>query len=79
MVVGWRISTQQGTTVILTTHYLEEAEALCRRIAIIDRGQIIANTDKKSLLAKLDIETFVFDLESSAPAQPRPRWLYAAD
>lgn len=57
----------EGTTVILTTHYLEEAEALCRRIAIIDRGHIIADTDKKSLLAKLDIETFVFDLESTAP------------
>lgn len=57
-----------GTTVILTTHYLEEAESLCRRIAIIDRGQIIEDTDKKSLLSKLNIETFVFDLESPAPA-----------
>ena len=56
-----------GTTVILTTHYLEEAEALCRRIAIIDRGSIIEDTDKKSLLAKLDVETFVFDLESASP------------
>ena len=56
-----------GTTVILTTHYLEEAEAMCRRIAIIDRGHIIADSDKKSLLAKLDIETFVLDLESAAP------------
>jgi ABC-2 type transport system ATP-binding protein len=57
-----------GTTVILTTHYLEEAESLCRRIAIIDRGHIIEDTDKKSLLSKLNIETFIFDLESAAPA-----------
>lgn len=57
-----------GTTVILTTHYLEEAESLCRRIAIIDRGRIIEDTDKKSLLSKLNVETFIFDLESAAPA-----------
>ena len=59
----------EGTTVILTTHYLEEAEMLCRRIAIIDHGQIVENTDKKSLLAKLNIETFVLDLESAAPPE----------
>jgi ABC-2 type transport system ATP-binding protein len=58
----------EGTTVILTTHYLEEAESLCRRIAIIDRGRVIENTDKKSLLSKLNIETFIFDLQSAAPA-----------
>jgi len=52
----------EGTTVILTTHYLEEAEQLCRNIAIIDHGHIIENTDMKSLLATLDIETFVLDL-----------------
>lgn len=52
----------RGTTVILTTHYLEEAESLCRNIAIIDHGEIIQNTDMKSLLATLDIETFVLDL-----------------
>ncbi len=57
----------QGTTVILTTHYLEEAEALCRHIAIIDHGRIVENTDKKSLLAKLNVETFVLDLETAAP------------
>ena len=51
-----------GTTVILTTHYLEEAESLCRNIAIIDHGEIIQNSDMKSLLATLDIETFVLDL-----------------
>ena len=50
-----------GTTIILTTHYLEEAEMLCRNIAIIDSGLIGENTDMKSLLAKLNAETFVFD------------------
>ncbi|MDR3389996.1 MAG: ABC transporter ATP-binding protein [Rudaea sp.] len=51
-----------GTTVILTTHYLEEAEQLCRNIAIIDHGRIIENTSMKHLLGKLDVETFVLDL-----------------
>ena len=55
----------RGTTVILTTHYLEEAESLCRNIAIIDHGKIIKNTDMKSLLATLDVETFVLDLRES--------------
>jgi ABC-2 type transport system ATP-binding protein len=53
---------ESGTTVILTTHYLEEAEELCRNIAIIDHGEIIENTSMKSLLGKLDVETFVLDL-----------------
>ena len=51
-----------GTTVILTTHYLEEAEQLCRNIAIIDRGTIVENTTMKRLLATLDSETFVLDV-----------------
>jgi len=55
---------QQGITIILTTHYLEEAEMLCRNIAIIDGGVIVENTNMKSLLAQLDMETFVFDLDS---------------
>jgi ABC-2 type transport system ATP-binding protein len=59
-----------GTTVILTTHYLEEAEQLCRNIAIIDGGSIIENTSMKRLLAKLDVETFVFDLATAAPSLP---------
>lgn len=54
---------RQGTTIILTTHYLEEAESLCRNIAIIDKGEIIENTDMKSLLNRLDKETFVLDLK----------------
>lgn len=51
-----------GTTIILTTHYLEEAENLCRNIAIIDQGEIIENTSMKKLLGKLSTETFVLDL-----------------
>lgn len=52
---------QQGTTIILTTHYLEEAEQLCRNIAIIDSGEIVKNTSVKSLLQSLDKETLVLD------------------
>jgi ABC-2 type transport system ATP-binding protein len=59
-----------GTTVILTTHYLEEAEELCRNIAIIDHGRIIQNTDMKTLLGKLDIETFVLDVREPLTALP---------
>jgi len=65
-----RVLNKQGITIILTTHYLEEAEMLCRNIAIIDSGIIVENTDMKSLLAKLDVETFVFDLKpNSAPTE----------
>jgi ABC-2 type transport system ATP-binding protein len=53
---------QQGITIVLTTHYLEEAESLCKNIAIIDKGQIIKDTSMKQLLAKSDKETFFFDL-----------------
>ncbi len=53
---------QQGTTIILTTHYLEEAESLCKNIAIIDQGEIIENTSVKALLNELNIETFILDL-----------------
>lgn len=55
---------QEGRTVILTTHYLEEAENLCKNIAIIDKGIIIENTTMKRLLSKMSKETFVFDLKS---------------
>lgn len=61
----------KGTTVILTTHYLEEAESLCRNIAIIDHGEIIKNTDMKSLLATLDVETFILDLRESITHCPK--------
>ena len=56
---------QQGITIILTTHYLEEAETLCRNIAIIDGGEIVEDTSMKKLLAQLDLETFVFDLQDN--------------
>ncbi len=59
-----------GTTIILTTHYLEEAESLCRDIAIIDKGEIIENTTMKSLLAKLNVETFIFDLRQPLAELP---------
>jgi ABC-2 type transport system ATP-binding protein len=58
-----------GTTVILTTHYLEEAESLCRNLAIIDGGRIIENGPMKSLLAKLDVESFLLDIDGSLPSQ----------
>jgi ABC-2 type transport system ATP-binding protein len=61
---------ESGTTVILTTHYLEEAEELCRNIAIIDHGEIRENTSMKSLLAKLDVETFVLDLREPLNTTP---------
>ena len=57
------INNELGTTIILTTHYLEEAERLCRNIAIIDKGDIIENTSMKSLLARLEKETFAMDLD----------------
>lgn len=57
-----------GTTIILTTHYLEEAENLCRNIAIIDHGKIVENTSMRALLRQLDTETFVLDLASKVDA-----------
>ena len=61
---------RQGTTIILTTHYLEEAEALCRNIAIIDHGEIIRHTSKRELLKQLSVETFVLDLDQPVDAAP---------
>ncbi len=60
-----------GTTVILTTHYLEEAESLCRNIAIIDHGDIVENTTVKTLLGKLDVETFILDLREPVERPPQ--------
>ncbi|MBD0787457.1 ABC transporter ATP-binding protein [Vibrio sp. Y2-5] len=56
----------QGITIILTTHYLEEAEMLCRNIGIINRGEVIENTTMKGLLSKLHVETFVLDIENES-------------
>ncbi|MGL5006149.1 MAG: ABC transporter ATP-binding protein [Plesiomonas sp.] len=60
----------QGTTIILTTHYLEEAEMLCRNIGIIQGGELIENTSMKNLLGQLENETFILDL---APHSPLPK------
>jgi len=56
-----------GTTIILTTHYLEEAESLCRNLAIIDHGVIVEQGPMRALLAKLDVEGFVFDIDGQLP------------
>ncbi|MGM0595199.1 MAG: ABC transporter ATP-binding protein [Pseudomonadota bacterium] len=61
---------RRGTTIILTTHYLEEAEQLCRNVAIIDHGTIIENTSIKKLINKLDRETMILDLQE--PLQQPP-------
>jgi ABC-2 type transport system ATP-binding protein len=68
----WRILKEvnaAGTTVILTTHYLEEAENLCRNLAIIDGWRIIENGPMKTLLAKLDVEGFLLDIEGGLPSE----------
>ena len=57
-----------GTTIILTTHYLEEAESLCRNLAIIDRGVIVEQGPMRALLSKLDVEGFIFDIDGTLPA-----------
>jgi ABC-2 type transport system ATP-binding protein len=62
---------KQGTTIILTTHYLEEAEMLCRNIAIIDHGSIIENTTTRALLQKLDRETFILDIKNDLQQLPQ--------
>jgi len=61
---------QQGTTIILTTHYLEEAESLCRNIAIIDQGRIVEHSDMASLLARLNVDHFVLDLSEPVASAP---------
>ncbi|WP_165854995.1 ABC transporter ATP-binding protein [Marinobacter sp. JSM 1782161] len=61
---------RRGTTIILTTHYLEEAEALCRNIAIIDHGQILHNTSKRDLLKQLSMETFLLDTAEALEQAP---------
>ncbi len=60
----------KGTTIILTTHYLEEAEQLCRNIGIIDQGEIVVDTSMKDLLRKLDVQGFVLDLEEPLDNEP---------
>ncbi len=60
-----------GTTIILTTHYLEEAEQLCRNIGIIDHGEIVVDTSMKDLLRRLDVQGFVLDLEKPLEIEPK--------
>jgi ABC-2 type transport system ATP-binding protein len=62
---------ESGTTIILTTHYLEEAESLCRNIAILDEGELIRNTSTRQLLNTLRMETFVLDVEAPLKVAPR--------
>ncbi|MCF7981998.1 MAG: ABC transporter ATP-binding protein [Pseudomonadales bacterium] len=60
----------QGVTIILTTHYLEEAESLCRNIAIIDKGKIIQDSNTRALLRQLNMETFIFDVVNELTLAP---------
>jgi ABC-2 type transport system ATP-binding protein len=62
---------ESGTTIILTTHYLEEAESLCRNLAIIDHGLIVEDSSTKNLLRQLNTETFIFDVDSNLQAAPQ--------
>jgi ABC-2 type transport system ATP-binding protein len=62
---------EQGTTIILTTHYLEEAEQLCRNIGIIDHGVIVENMGMKQLLNKMTVETFLLDLKNEYQVAPQ--------
>jgi ABC-2 type transport system ATP-binding protein len=62
---------ESGTTIILTTHYLEEAENMCRSVAIIDRGQIIERDSMANVLRKLQAETYVFDLRKPRDTVPQ--------
>ena len=62
---------ENGTTIILTTHYLEEAEQLCRNIGIIDQGEIVVDTSMKDLLRRLDVQGFVLDLEEPLDNEPK--------
>lgn len=69
----WKFLTelnQKGTTIILTTHYLEEAEQLCKNVAIIDQGEIIENANMKSLINQLHAQTFIFDLVNPIDKTP---------
>jgi ABC-2 type transport system ATP-binding protein len=65
-----KLNKEEGTTIILTTHYLEEAESLCENIAIINQGDIVKNTSMKSLLQELQKQTLVVDLASENAARP---------
>ena len=61
---------EAGTTIILTTHYLEEAEQLCKNIAIIDHGDLVENTSMKNLLSRLDVQGFILDINKPLDQAP---------
>jgi ABC-2 type transport system ATP-binding protein len=65
-----RINREEGTTIILTTHYLEEAESLCRNVGIINNGEIVRDTSLRDLLAELNTETFLLDLAHGVDEVP---------
>ncbi|KMV30197.1 ABC transporter ATP-binding protein [Photobacterium swingsii] len=67
---------EEGVTIILTTHYLEEAEMLCRNIGIINHGELVENTSMKDLLSKLEVETFILDvnLNGNKPELGEVKW-----
>lgn len=70
----WYFLTQrnkEGTTIILTTHYLEEAEQLCRHVAIIDRGEIIENANMKTLINRLNVQTIILELANANVSLPQ--------
>ena len=69
----WNFLTEinaDGTTIILTTHYLEEAEQMCRNIAIIDEGEIIENTSMKKLIGELDSQVYILDTANEMNGKP---------
>jgi ABC-2 type transport system ATP-binding protein len=61
---------EQGTTIILTTHYLEEAEQLCKNVAIIDHGEIIEHADMKTLINQLNVQTLIMDIKEPLREKP---------
>ncbi len=65
-----RINEREGVTIILTTHYLEEAEMLCKNIGIIDQGELVECTSMKKLLSKLNVETFILDINDELTKVP---------
>ncbi len=69
----WRMMQEvnrQGTTIILTTHYLEEAESLCRNIAIINQGEIVENSDMHGLLSRINMEHFMLNIDKPLDSAP---------
>ena len=65
-----KLNQEEGTTIILTTHYLEEAESLCENIAIINQGEIVKNTSMRELLQELHKQTLVVELQESYEQRP---------